>query len=235
MNPAMIRDEIHRDLFSQHGYHGKGWQMSLAEASGLTAVLQSIQPNRSIEIGTAEGGSLGIIAHYSRMVDSIDINPDCAHLQSVFPNVTFHTGPSAQLLPPLFDQGEPVDFVLIDGDHSRSGAFLDLKMVLSGIRGRQVHILLHDSLNPEVRGALLDMDLENHPQIAYADLDFVPGVLNSVPGYEDTLWGGLAYLRTNSEPRSGTIEVAQLCGRMFDRLLPFHEAASPSSPRDGEA
>lgn len=218
-------EDLRRELFSPHGYGGCGWQMSLAESSALTVLMQHVRPRRAIEIGTAEGGSLGIISRYSAEVHSIDINPECRKLQASFPNVTFHTGPSTEILPRLFQACRDFDFVLIDGDHSHAGAHHDLKAVIKAIDRHDCHLLLHDSMNPEVRRGILDVDLQNYPHVAYADLDFVPGVLNSVPGWEDTLWGGFAYVRLAVEARSTPLEVAQLCGRQFDRLQAFHYQA----------
>src|SRR5437763_10952841 len=97
-------------------------QISFGERAALEGVLAQARPRLAIEIGTAEGGTVERLAHYSEEVVSLDL--DCALARArQLPNVTFHEGDSHVLLPELLrgiaDEGRNVDFVFVDGDHSR--------------------------------------------------------------------------------------------------------------------
>lgn len=217
-------DKLRKQLFGPEGYKGNGWQMSMAEACALTHLLRHLKPKVSIEIGTAEGGSLGIIANHSEKVYSVDINPECAEkLAQHHPNTEFRTGKSVDILPQIFARNESVDFVLIDGDHTYAGAKRDIEMVLKYTAGRNCFVVMHDSMNPAVRRAILDVDWNNCPYVAYLDVDFVPGFMNSVAGCEETLWGGLGLCVVSETPRdSESLSIDQVCGLQFAKLQPRH-------------
>lgn len=221
---AMNFEHLRKQLFGTEGYKGNGWQMSMAEGSALVALLRHFKPRTSIEIGTAEGGSLGIIANHSEKVYSVDINPDCAaNLSPLFPNTEFLTGNSADLLPPLFSRDNNIDFVLVDGDHTYAGAKKDIEIVLRHTAGRNCCIVMHDSFNPAVRRAILDINWESFPHVSYLDLDFVPGFMNSVSGCEETLWGGLSLCLISEKPRETTwLNIDQVCSLQFAKLEPRH-------------
>src|SRR5688500_9370779 len=96
------------------------WQMTLGERAALQGVLASLQPGLSIEIGTAQGGSLGRVSAASKEVHSFDLEHDPGREWPA--NVTLHSGDSHELLPAflaeLANDGRNVDFVLVDGDHT---------------------------------------------------------------------------------------------------------------------
>src|SRR3954452_25390096 len=98
------------------------WQMALGERAAIAGVLAQLRPRLSIELGTAEGGSLRTIAAWSDHVHSFDLATAVADSP---PNITLHAGDSHVLLPALLrafeGAGERVDFVLVDGGHSSAG------------------------------------------------------------------------------------------------------------------
>ena len=109
-----------------------GWQMSFGERAALEGLLARLAPSLSIEIGTAEGGSLERIAAHSDEVHAIDlVAPDAAVPANV---QRLHTGDSKELLPGLLERlgaaDRNVDFALVDGDHSAGGVRADLLNLL---------------------------------------------------------------------------------------------------------
>jgi Methyltransferase domain len=170
------------------------WQMTFGERSALEGLLSQIQPALSIEIGTAEGGSLHRIARHSKVVHSFDLvepEPEIKALK----NVTLHTGDSHVLLKELLEQlaeaGENVDFVLVDGDHSADGAEQDLRDLLASDAIKHSVIILHDTLNDEVREGFERVDLGAIDKVAHSDIDFVGGHLSEGGDFDHQLWGGM--------------------------------------------
>ena len=49
------------------------WQMAPGERAAIEGLLAQIEPALAIEIGTAQGGSLRRIAHYSAEVHAFDL------------------------------------------------------------------------------------------------------------------------------------------------------------------
>ena len=54
------------------------WQMSLGERAVLEGLVAQLSPDLSIEVGTAEGGSLARIAAHSAEVHAIDLTRGAA-------------------------------------------------------------------------------------------------------------------------------------------------------------
>jgi 2-polyprenyl-3-methyl-5-hydroxy-6-metoxy-1,4-benzoquinol methylase len=172
------------------------WQMKFGERCALEGLLSLLKPELSIEIGTAQGGSLHRIAEHSREVHSFDIVPEVADLGARFPNVEFHIGDSATLLPELLatlaDGGRNVDFALVDGDHTAEGVQRDARALLDAAACRQTVIVFHDAANDEVRAGLDALGLADHPKVALALLDFVPGYVVENGPRRFEIWNGLA-------------------------------------------
>jgi hypothetical protein len=172
-------------------------QMSFGERAALEGVLAQVRPRLAVEIGTAEGGSLARIAAHSAETHSIDIDhqPLTGELGE---HVHLHTGPSATVLPALLrefsDAGRPLDFALVDGDHSFEGVTRDLQTLLDSPCTARAVILLHDSMNEEIRAALESFGLEHHERIVYYELDFVPGYVYREGSARNAVWGGLALI-----------------------------------------
>jgi hypothetical protein len=173
------------------------WQMTFGERSALEGILTQVKPALSIEIGTAEGGSLQRVAKHSDHVHSFDlVKPDdsVARLE----NVTLHTGDSHVLLKELLSElaaaGSNVDFALVDGDHSADGAEEDLRDLLSSDAVRNTVILLHDTTNEEVREGFARVDLDAEAKVVHHDLDFVVGHLSEGGDFHHQLWGGIGLI-----------------------------------------
>ena len=132
-------------------------QMSFGERAALAGVLSALEPSAAVEVGTYEGGSLRILAEFAERVHTIDLF-DLVPDHGAYPNVTFRTGDSAAELPALLselaDAGTAVDFALIDGDHSSDGVHRDLHAVLGSPACASAVIVLHDTMNPEVRNGI---------------------------------------------------------------------------------
>jgi Methyltransferase domain len=186
-----------------HALASDDWQMAPGERAALEGLLAQIRPALAIEIGTAQGGSLRRVAHYSEEVHAFDLSPDLQAAQ--FPNVTFHIGDSHELLPPVLEklarEGRNVDFALVDGDHRAPGVRQDVEALLGSPALRQSTIVMHDAMNEEVRGVLERIDWAAQKKVAYVDLSFVQ--LDQTAGGLGERWGGLALILIDESGVSG--------------------------------
>jgi hypothetical protein len=180
------------------------WQMSYGERMALEGILAQRAPRLAVEIGTAEGGSLRRIAAHSTEVHSFDLvrpQPEAAALS----NVEFHTGDAHVLVPEFLARtaaaGRSVDFVLIDGDHSADGVRRDIGDVLASDAVQDTLIVLHDTLNPEVRRGIEAASVAADPKVALFELDLVPGYLARREPYRLQMWGGLGLIVVDAEAR----------------------------------
>lgn len=176
------------------------WQMSLGERAALEGILSQVKPRLAIEIGTAEGGSLSRIAAHSREVHSIDLD----RCQAPQPeHVELHVGDSGTVLPELLERfasaSRTVDFVLVDGDHSREGVRQDLVNLLASPAIGHSVIVMHDTLNGPVRAGITDVDFASHPSVAFVELDFVSGYMARTGPFAGQLWGGLGVAVVDAE------------------------------------
>jgi hypothetical protein len=219
-------DKISLQLLESHGYNGAEWAMSMAERFALATIISQRKPGVAIEIGTFKGGSLSIISHHAKKAYSIDPNPEiCEKLGPQFKNVEFVTDYSQNVLPTLIERlhREQADlgFVLIDGDHTAEGVQRDIEEVLKFKPQQPLWILMHDSFNPDCREGMKKVNWEACEHLHYLDYDFIPGFLNSVPGWEDTMWGGFALAYMDSSKRTTPLNPGELLGRQFNTLLPL--------------
>jgi hypothetical protein len=180
------------------------WQMTPGERAALEGTLSQLEPDVSIEIGTAEGGSLRRIAAHSGHVHSFDlVRP--ALLVEEWGNVTLHTGDSHALLPALLaalsGEGQNVDFVMVDGDHSADGVERDLNDLLASPAVGRTVVLIHDTANDEVRRGVDRVPFDRHEHVAHWNPDFVAGHLSYGGDYHHQLWGGLGLLIVDREAR----------------------------------
>ena len=175
------------------------WQMTYGERAALEGLVSSAKPRLAIEIGTAQGGSLDCIAAHSEEVHSFDLNPPEGEPPA---NVTVHTGNSRETLPAtlgeLADAGRTVDFALVDGDHTAAGVRADLDAIVRSPAVDFALVVLHDTMNEEVRRGILEVGLERVPRVTYANLDLVTGYLAASGPYEGQLWGGLGVVVVDS-------------------------------------
>jgi len=201
-------------------------QMSRVETIVLDGLLRTIRPTVAIEVGTFQGGSAELIARHAVHVYSIDISPTPRErLQDDFDAVTFLTGPSATVLPSLLrtlsDSDTPVEFVLIDGDHSASGVRADIESMLAYSPLNPLVLVLHDSFNPECRRGMLEARWSASPHVHLVEVDFVPGVFHET-GFDTaaaaTMWGGFAVAVMAPERRTGGLTIHQSQRRVFEAI-----------------
>jgi 2-polyprenyl-3-methyl-5-hydroxy-6-metoxy-1,4-benzoquinol methylase len=203
--------------------------MRFGERCALEGLLSFLKPDLSIEIGTAQGGSLHRVAAHSNEVHSFDIVSEVSDMGQRFPNVQFHIGDSASLVPELLaalaDRGRNVDFALVDGDHSAEGVQRDARALLDAHACRQTVIVFHDAANDEVRAGLEALRLADHPKVALALLDFVPGYIVANGPRRLEIWNGLALVILDESRRgngafvdSEMYDAAALNRRVRDQL-----------------
>ena len=180
-------------------------QMSFGERAALEGVLAQLRPRLALEIGTAEGGSLARIAACAHEVHSVDLTH--AELSADLPDhVHLHTGPSVRLLPPLLadfsSAGRPLGFALVDGDHSFEGVTGDLRVLLESPCTARAVILVHDSMNEEIRAGLEHARIEDYDKVVYYEPDFVPGYIYREGAARHAVWGGLALIVCDAQRSS---------------------------------
>ena len=205
--PSPGADPFDHEVFS--GLLTEGWQMSSFERIMLLHVVSSVKPRVSIEIGTADGGSLSAIArHTSQRVFTLDLRTDrAAALGHRFHHVEFIAGPSRETLPALLArlsaEGEEIDFVLVDGDHSAGAVRQDIEDLLGGYRPltRPLFVLLHDSFNPECRRGIASANWDASPYVRRVMLDYTPGVFPDAGPVAGEMWGGFALAVLRPGPR----------------------------------
>jgi hypothetical protein len=175
--------------------------MTGGERAALEGLLATLKPSLSIEIGTAQGGSLRRIAAHSDEVHSFDRVAPGSDLRALR-HVQFHTGDSHQRLPALLQrlarEGRNVDFVLVDGDHSTPGACQDVADLLQSPAVADTVIVLHDTMNEQVRRGIAQAGVLGFPKVAAFDLDAVPGCLFTSGDFRGELWGGLGIIKVDA-------------------------------------
>ena len=205
------------------------WQMNDSERLGMTAVLHRLKPTCAIEVGTYKGGSLSLLAQYANAVFSIDIDPTIPASFAQFENVSFLTGPSGNVLPTLLQELDsadlPVDFVLIDGDHSAAGVQRDIEIMLDYVPKKLLVLMLHDGFNPACRQGMLAANWGRSPHVQWVDLDFIPGRLVEHGGGGDgQMWGGLAMALLAPKRRSGELIIGASAQRAYSEIKERHYA-----------
>ncbi len=137
--------------------------MAYGERCALVGLLQGLKPRCAIEIGTNDGGSTIAVSQFAEKVWSLDIErKHSTDLERNLTNVEFITGPSRETLPALLRrierEGDLLEFVLIDGDHSTEGAKTDVENVLRFQPAKPLFVLMHDSFNPDARRGIREVD-----------------------------------------------------------------------------
>lgn len=183
--------------------------MAIGQRAALEGLLCQLKPRIAVEVGTAQGGSLESIAAHSTEVHSFDLAPEVRQPPG---NATIHAGDSHVLLPRLLArlaaEGRNVDFALIDGDHSFEGVRLDLQSLLASPAVSRTVIVLHDTMNEDVRAGIESVPFEDHPKVVFTDLNFVLGY-QEVSLLEE-MWGGLGLV---------VVDATQTNFRVFDESI----------------
>lgn len=218
------------------------WQMTFGERAALEGILSQLKPALSIEIGTAEGGSLRRIATHSEHVHSFDLVEPAPAVRELA-NVTLHTGDSHVLLSAHLTELESahanVDFALVDGDHTAEGVRQDVVALLSSDAVGRCVILIHDTANEVVREGLERVGYHDYAKIKHLDLDFIAGHLSSRGAFHHQLWGGLGVIVVDDSQSGGDglspsefYSSFELFAALRDALVEADQSASPRSPRE---
>lgn len=190
------------------------WHMPLGERTAIIGLLAMLKPRCSIEVGTFWGGSLAMLAYYSQQVYTLDIDPVVTERVKAHKNVEFLIGDSSQTLPQLLDrltlENVPVNFVLIDGDHSSEGVRRDCQQFIQRRPVAEMYIVMHDSFNPDVREGIKTSGWADSPYVHAIELDFVQGERQYKRKMRYGLWGGLALAVLRPEPRQHPLKMREL-------------------------
>jgi hypothetical protein len=178
--------------------------MSRAERLLLFSLAFGLRPARYLEIGTFKGGSSLIIAAAMAASDNpgrmvcVDPDPqiDPEHWKQLEPRTVLVKGASPDILPHAQEvAGGPFDLVLIDGDHSYSGALRDASGVMEHVAER-AHLIFHDGYNLEVARAIEEFICLFQGRV----IDF--GLLTREVAFVDQVrWGGLHMVQVQPRPR----------------------------------
>ena len=185
------------------------------EQIALTGLLSRLSPKGALEIGVYYGGSLSLTSQYAERIIAIDIDPAVKHRFRCPPNVDLRIGSSAELVTDALVDfrrlNSPLNFVLIDADHSTNGVKRDINLVLAYQPQEPMVIVVHDSGNPETRRGILSADWESNPYVKFVDCDFIPGQIieHSVNGGSGQVWGGLALAYLDANRREGAVQMRQ--------------------------
>ncbi len=184
-------------------YDDLEWQMSRAEKYCLIELLMNARPDIAIEIGTYQGGSLQVLSKFSGEVYTIDVSEaPKKKLERRFENVSFIIGNSAEVLPQLFldieRKGKKLEFIIVDGDHSKKGVSADLKAILEYPHKNKLTVVLHDSFNPQCRAGIKSIDYLKYKNVEYVELDYITGSYWHNNTFRE-MWGGLALIKLNPD------------------------------------
>ena len=206
------------DLYQELLFPGvlhEHWQMMECERIALTGVLARMRPRGALEIGVYCGGSLSLTAQFATHVIAIDINPEVRGRFSLPGNAELLVGHSRDMIPRairLFEEmGLPLEYVLIDAEHSAEGVKRDISLVMRHRPITPMVMLIHDSGNPDCRAGILSTDWNASAHVHSVQCDFVPGQIieHSVRGGKAEVWGGLALAYFDPRPRRGGVAVSE--------------------------
>ena len=211
-------------------------EMEQSEMLLLEDLLARRRPEVAIEIGTAGGASLAVLARHAGIVHSIDIDPQVKQrLGARFANVEFHTGSSREILPKLIVRLQLDDaalgFVLIDGDHSTEGVRADINAILCYEPIAELELWMHDSFHPACREGIRSAAWQKCPFVHEVELDFHPGVLHDRADIRGQMWGGFARAVLRPQQRTAPLVCAASEEQRFLTTLAssaHNRAARPS-------
>ncbi len=191
------------------------WQMMECERIALTGVLARVRPRGALEIGVYYGGSLSLAAQFCQRILAIDIEPAVKDRFALPQNAELWIGASRELIPRALADFQkrqiPLEYVLIDAQHSAEGVRRDINLVLQYRPVTPMVILIHDSGNADCRAGILSADWKSNPHVRVVQCDFVPGQIieHSIRNGQGEVWGGLALAYLDPQPRTDELVVSQ--------------------------
>ena len=185
------------DFQEKIGIANPDWLMSAREKLCLIGLLNTMKPDRVIELGYHRGGATFWLSKFAKKVITVDVNEFVTNAEKEYPNVEAWNYPTLEAIDRIKEENLFFDLAIIDADHSRKAVSADVK----GLLEHADIILMHDSFNPDCRKGMIDT-LESQKSHAYY-LDFMPSVSKG-----DGLWGGLA-LAWKSKTAGPSIEFYQ--------------------------
>lgn len=195
------------------------WQMLPHERMAFFHVLERVDNGLALEIGSYCGGSLRHLAQIFENTISLDIDHSNLVDKAQYSSVTFIEGDSKQRLPNLIshlnEEGEKLDFVLIDGNHEYEYVMADLENILDYKPIGKTSILIHDSWYPPSRQAILDCSkLRYCSNVEFVDLDFCSGgLINST-----TTMGGFCLVQMSNIEREGGLVINKSMDLTYKKL-----------------
>ncbi len=189
--------------------------MTESERIALTGVLARVRPRGALEVGVYYGGSLSLAAQFCERILAIDIDPAVRDRFRLPDNAELLIGNSQELIPKALARferlGLPLQYVLIDANHSAEGVRRDLDLVLAYRPRTPMVILAHDSGNENCRQGILAANWNSNPHVHFVQCDFVPGQIieHSIQNGKGEVWGGLALAYLDPRPRAGDAVVSQ--------------------------
>jgi hypothetical protein len=193
----------------------ENWQMTESERIALTGVLARVRPRGALEVGVYYGGSLSLAAQFCERILAIDIDPAVRDRFPLPDNAELLIGSSEELIPKALARferlGLPLQYVLVDANHSAEGVRRDLDLVLAYRPRTPMVILAHDSGNENCRQGILAANWNSNPHVHFVQCDFVPGQIieHSIQNGKGEVWGGLALAYLDPRPRTGNAIVSQ--------------------------
>jgi hypothetical protein len=208
-------------LFGDSPY---SWQMTQAERLAIISILERLRPECGLEVGTGDGGSAWTMSRYVKHGYSLDNRPEVAKFSEHCKNINFVIGPSEKTLPAtlakLQAENAPLQYVLIDGNHSANFVRHDINNLLQYKPCLPLFIVFHDSFNPGCRHGILSANWEACPFVNYLQIDCVPGILHDSGPCAGEMWGGLALAVMLPTPRKNPLIIQQLQKYLFNSVLP---------------
>jgi|GEM_PF-6171834 len=187
-----------------------GWQMELCERAVIELLARRIRPQVAIDLGTASGGSLSAVAPFAKKIFSLDVKHSDAlrhTIATTFPHCELVTGDSKVTLVELLRQleagDEALEFVLIDGGHSREQVQADFSNLIRHRPKTRLIAIGHDSFNPNCRQGMLEVDWASSPWVVSVELDAVPGILWQQAPITLQQWGGFLLVEMRHDGRKG--------------------------------
>ncbi|MBR0644700.1 class I SAM-dependent methyltransferase [Plastoroseomonas hellenica] len=205
----MFDDLIFPNVITQN------WQMMPWERIALTGLLSRMKPKGALEVGVYYGGSLSLTSQYASKIIGIDIDEAVLSRFERPSNVDLWIGSSTDLIPRALEwfskANIPLNFVLIDADHSAAGVKRDIELVLQYRPTEPMLIAMHDSGNPDTRQGILAADWTRNPHVHMVECDFVPGQIieHSVTAERGEIWGGLALAYLDPILRPGPLTIQE--------------------------